>query len=420
MPNNLTTYVLDNGLTVYFYNDDTKHTIHAELVTKYGGQTKDFVYDGKKYHTSDGIAHLIEHFLCEHGKAGNFLTLTGEELINSNAVTSANMTRYFIDGVENMEKALNIMLTNVYNPVFTVENLEKVKKAIFEEIRRSNDQKFFKFNEKFKESLFNETDFKSVIGTIKEIEDLDLETVKICYNAFYKPNNQFLIIAGNFNKDIYLKQIKKFFNKQKIEKHETKLINLNEPRKVKNKYFEVYKETPDTYTSIRYKIDIRALSPRERLDLESCLLNYLTVNFGYSSLVRKKLEKDKVIVDGINYFVDFQEDFVICSIGAYTTNDDVFLQTIQKEIKHKNFNEELFNLEVKQTLTRFITRFDYLSSIVIPFIENIIYYNYPYLDEAKDFDIPFEKCKKMINDLDFSNYIIGKLIDPKFKKETIK
>ena len=50
MPNNLTTYVLDNGLTVYFYNDNNKHSIHAELVTKYGGRYKDFILDGKEYH----------------------------------------------------------------------------------------------------------------------------------------------------------------------------------------------------------------------------------------------------------------------------------------------------------------------------------------------------------------------------------
>ena len=418
MPNNLTTYILDNGLTVYFYNDDTKHTIHAELVTKYGGKTKDFIYDGKEYHISDGIAHLLEHFLCEHGKAGNFLTLTGDELINSNAVTSSNMTRYYIDGVENMEKALNIMLTNVYNPIFTMENLGKVKKAIFEEIRRSNDRKFFHFNEKFYESLFHKTDFRSVIGTIKEIEDLDLETVKVCYNAFYRPINQFLIIAGNFDKDKYLKQIKAFFDSHKIENHETNLIDLKEPITIKNKYFKVYKETSDTYTSIRYKIDIRHLSPRERLDLESSIHNYLTINFGYSSLIRKKLEDDKIITDGISYFTNFQDDFMICSIGAYNINSDIFIKTIQDEINNKTFNKELFELEIKQTLINFITRFDYLSSIVMPFMENIVTYNYPYLDEAKDFDIPFEKYKKIINSLDFSNYTIGELIDPKYKDKT--
>ena len=418
MPNNLETYILDNGLTIYFYHDNTKHTIHADLVTKFGGKTKDFIYDGKEYHVSDGIAHLLEHFLCEHGKAGNFLTITGDQLITSNAVTSRDMTRYFINGVESMENALNIMLTNVYNPLFTVKNFETVKKAIYEEIRRSNDQKFFHFNEKFYESLFCNSTFRSVIGTIKEIEDLDLETLKICYKAFYQPENQFLVIAGNFNKDKFLKQIKEFFAKQKIEKHDTKLIDLKEPLTVKNKYFNVYKETSDTFTSIRYKINISNLSPREKLDLESSLYNYFVMNFGYSSSIRKKLEDDKIITDGIGFFTIFDDDFVICSIGAYNTNSEIFIKTIQNEINNKTFDEELFKLEIKQTLTNFITRFDYLLNIVDPFIENHVIYNYPYLDEAKDFDISFEKYKSIINSLDFSNYTIGELIDPKYKNET--
>ncbi len=418
MPNKLTSYVLDNGLTIYFYNDDTKHSINAQLVTKFGGKTKDFIYDGKEYHLGDGIAHLIEHFICEHGKAGNFLTLTGDKLISSNAFTYTDMTRYYVDGVENMEEALEVMLTNIYNPVFTIENFDKVKKAIFEEIRKSNDQKFFQFNEKYNECLFNNETFRSVIGTIKEIKTVDLETVKVCYHAFYEPTNQFLLIAGNFDKDKYLKQIKEFFKKQKIEKHQVRLIDLKEPKEVKKDYFEVYKETPDTLTAIRYKIDIKNLSPRDRLNLESCLLNFLTINFGYSSDTRKKLEKDKIITDGIGYFVDFQSNFLIVDISAYTTNSDIFIKSVRENIKNKQFDEKLYNLEVKQTLTRFITRFDNLYGVIIPFIGNIITYNYPYLDEAKDFDIPFEKYKEIINSLDFSHYTIGKLIDPKYKDET--
>ncbi len=420
MPNNLTTYVLDNGLTVYFYNDNNKHSIHAELVTKYGGRYKDFILDGKEYHISDGVAHFIEHFLCEHGKAGNFLTLSGDNFIESNAFTSLDATRYYIDGVENMENALNIMLTNIYNPLFTIENHEKVKKAIYEEIRRSNDRKFFDFNVKFNECLFHNSNLKSNIGTIKEIEDLKLETVKACYHAFYKPTNQFLIIAGNFDKEKYLKQIKDFFANQHINKHEGYLIDTKEPLTTKKNSFKVYKKTTDTYTSIRYKINIKDLSPRERLDLESCLGNYLAINFGYSSSLKTKLEKDNIIVEHIDCYMEFQPNFVICSIGAMTKNEEAFVKTVQNVMNNKSFDKELYELEVKQSLTRFILRYDSLQKTIIPFIDNIIYFDYPYLDEAKDFDIPFDKYKEIISNLDFSNYTIGYLIDPKDKEDNTK
>ena len=416
MPNNLTSYILDNGLTVYFYNDNTKHTVHAELITKYGGKNKDFIFEGKEYHTSDGIAHLIEHFICEHGQAGNFISLTGENLIYSNALTYLNKTCYFVDGIENVKEALKIMLTNIYNPIFTDENLTKVKHAIYEEIRRCNDRKFFEFNIEFEKCLYQKNHFKSTIGTIKEIENVDLETLQTCYKAFYQPTNQFLIVAGNFDKEQYLKVIKEFFATQKIEKHETKMLDLNEPVTVKKNYFKVYKETEDTYTAIRYKIDVRNLSPKEKLDLENSLIDYLTICFGYGSPLRKKLEDNKTIIGPINCYVNFETNFAICGVAAYTTDTDVFVKEIQKEINAKKFDEELFNLEVKETLTRFIIRFDYLSQIVSPFVDNIVTFNYPYLDEAKDFDISFEKYKNIINGLDFSNYTIGELIDPKYKE----
>ena len=417
MPNNLTTYVLENGLTVYFYNDNSKHTIRAELVTKYGGRYKDFILDGKEYHTCDGVAHLIEHFLCEHGKAGNYLSIAGEKLISSNALTSFNMTRFYIDGVENMEETLLAMLTNIYNPLFTEENLKKVKNAIYEEIRRKNDRKFFEYNVKFNESLYHNIKIKSTLGTIEEIKNLDLDTVKACYNAFYRPGNQFLVVAGNFDKEEFLKQIKDFFDKQPIEKHETKLIDLKEPVTVKNKSFKVYKYTSDTYIDIRYKINIKKLSPRERLDLESAIINHLAINFGHFSKLNEQLEKEKIVVGDINYWIEFTKDFLICSIGGYNTDSKKFIDSINNVINKKEFNKELYELEIKETLTRFILRLDSINAIIGPFIENNVIYNYPYLDKAEDFDIPFEKYKKIINSLDFSNYTIGYLINPENKED---
>ena len=41
---------------------------------------------------------------------------------------SFNMTRFYIDGVENMEETLLAMLTNIYNPLFTEENLKYHRK----------------------------------------------------------------------------------------------------------------------------------------------------------------------------------------------------------------------------------------------------------------------------------------------------
>ena len=49
--------VLDNGLTIYTYVDERRHTNTVQFVTKFGGLYKDFKYKNKEYHIRDGIAH---------------------------------------------------------------------------------------------------------------------------------------------------------------------------------------------------------------------------------------------------------------------------------------------------------------------------------------------------------------------------
>ena len=61
--NKIETIKLDNGLTIYLYQDKRKHTTLFQLVTRFGGTTEDFIIDGKEIHLHDGIAHMLENYL---------------------------------------------------------------------------------------------------------------------------------------------------------------------------------------------------------------------------------------------------------------------------------------------------------------------------------------------------------------------
>ena len=153
--NKIETITLQNGLTIYLYEDKRKHTAIFQLITRFGGATKDFIIDNKKRHFQDGIAHILEHLIVECNNYGNFLDILGKKEMSTNAITSQNCTRYFFETVENIEFGIKTILNCIYSPIFTNENLEKLKKTIYQEIRGKENNRFFHENIEVLKNIFH-------------------------------------------------------------------------------------------------------------------------------------------------------------------------------------------------------------------------------------------------------------------------
>ena len=220
--NKIQTLTLKNGLTIYLYEDKRKHTTIFQLITRFGGATKDYIIDDKEVHFQDGIAHILEHFLVECNKYGNFLDLLGQKEMNTNAVTSQNCTRYFFETVENVELGIKTMLNCVYSPIFAKENLEKLKEPIYQEIRGKENNRFFHESIEVLKNCFHKINFRSTGGTLEEVKNTTIEEIKLCYEAFYHPKNQFIIIAGNFNKEKIIKVIEEETENINVVNHTVK------------------------------------------------------------------------------------------------------------------------------------------------------------------------------------------------------
>ena len=57
--------VLDNWLTIYLLNDNTKHTTIANLIVNFGGLDTQILVDNKYYNITGGMAHFLEHTVLE-------------------------------------------------------------------------------------------------------------------------------------------------------------------------------------------------------------------------------------------------------------------------------------------------------------------------------------------------------------------
>lgn len=412
--NKIETITLENGLTIYLYEDQRKHTTIFQLVTNFGGETKDFIIDNKEIHFKDGTAHILEHFLVECNKYGNFLDLLGQKEMNTNAITSQNCTRYFFETVENIELGIKTMLNCVYSPVFTKENLERLKEPIYQELRGKENNKFFHESIEVLNNCFHKIKYRSTGGTVEEVKNTTIEEIKLCYESFYQPKNQFIIVAGNFDKEKVLETIKKETKNINIPKHKIEKIYIKEEKKVKQKTGEVIFPTPTPYLEVTYKVPINHLSNIEKLKLDFYIHYFFDMNLGVSSPLYKKLTKENIITTGIDRKDRKINNYLLISIGAYTKHEKKLKEEIIKAMKNIVMDSELFELDKKNTILDIILREEHLSSVMAPLIENIIDFNYPYPDTIEDIEkLNFKEFKEMISTLDFSNYTITTIHNPK-------
>ena len=398
---------LDNGLNIYLYNDTRRHSTFFQFTTKCGGTSKDFIMDGKEYHLQDGVAHILEHYIVECNKIGNFLDMLGEKQMTSNASTSPFVTAYYFETVENVSFGVRTILEGINSVIFDNEKLQKLKNPIYQEIRGKKDSRFYHLNRLRMENLFNNIKYKDVGGLVEDVEKTTINDLKTLYDAFYHPSNQIIFIAGNFNKDEIINEIKDFYNKTIIEKHDVQLIDYNEPLKVKKKEDILLFPTPLEYESITFKIDVRDFSPLERLELDFYLSCFYMLFFGISSPLYKKLVDEEIITEGINCGDTKMDNYLLITIGAYTRNTKIFKECVLDKIKKlDDFDQEKFELKKKNAITRLILRDENIFSMIFPFINNVIDFDYPYVDKVEDIEnTDINSFEQTIKKLDFSNYV---------------
>ena len=404
--NNIETVTLDNGLRIFLYKDERRHKTFFTYITLGGGQRKNFILDGTKYHLNDGLAHILEHYIVECNNNGNFIKKLGKMQMSTNAETSDIYTEYYFQAVENIDIGIKTILDAVNNVKFNEENLNKLKKPIIQEIRNRMDNKFYHLNKMVMNDVFGEENYIDVGGDIKDIENATIDEVEALYNACYKPDNQIIVIAGNFNKENVINIIKEYFMNLKREKHHVEIIKNNYIDSVLKKKDVLNFPTPKEYREIAFKINCSKFTNKEKLNLEFYISCFFSTFFGVTSTFYKELVKKNVITDIMNCSMRKIDNYLLITIGNYTTNGDILSKKIIDTVKSmKKFNTTIFNLNKKDFIMELILRDESIFKMINPFITNVIFYDYPYIDTLEDvYNLTYEEYVATIKSLDFNNY----------------
>lgn len=188
---------LPNGLSVFIVPKRGFHKYYAYFAANYGGVDNQYNYAGKRIETPQGVAHFLEHkmFDTADGDAMQKLSANGA---SPNAYTSADITAYHFDCVENFFENLAILLDFVSTPYFTPESVKKEQGIITQEILMNEDDPDYCLYFNLMKSLFRYSPLRDcVAGTTESIKSITAQTLYDCHKAFYTPSNMVLCVVGD-------------------------------------------------------------------------------------------------------------------------------------------------------------------------------------------------------------------------------
>lgn len=412
MQTNIKSYQLENGLTVYFYPDRTKHSVIVNLIVKFGGKDTDVIINGEYYHLKNGMAHLLEHYTIEQNQYGNLISLLTKKFMYTNGVTNRLYTRYYFDAVKYIDEGLEILIKGIHRSIFSEQNLEITKHAIREEIRGVQDSIGRRINVLEMEQLFHNRSYRSNIGTIFDVDSVTIEDVEKVYRAFYQPSNEIIVVAGNFQEKEMLEKITKLYDELSFESHTIKRLLNEEPPTVKNKKAVLNFPTARPIFQLSFKVPIGNLTGEQKLKLDWYMSIFFEMNFSILSPIVKKLKDRKVIDKNLVLSSNFYDDYLIVKIGSYTNKKEELKKEILKTLKHLRIDADVFELSIREKKLEISLRPEKLNDVIEPFIDNLVCFDYPYLDSVAYLDtLSIQEYQKIINQLDFSNYCMTEVID---------
>lgn len=392
---------LENGLKVFYIPNKTGKSF-ASLTTNFGSVDDNFIADGKLIDVPDGMAHFLEHKVFEQ-KTGNALASFGETGASPNAFTSNNITSYYFECTDEFDKNLEILLSFVYNPYFTDENVEKEKGIIDQEIAMIHDNPNWQVYTRLFQALYRTNSIRtSVAGTSESISVIDKEILYLSHKTFYDPSNMVLCVSGDID-------FEKIIN---LARNITpKSIHKVIKQTPKDEQIEVYqKETTLSMdvSSPLFMIGFKDYDFKNNLEYSTIVAVALECLFGKSSSLSNRLYEGGLTSSMLDFgYSDSQHTGTIL-VGSESDNPmqvyDEILSEIKKTAKN-GIDDKIFATCYKKVLGDNIRLLDEPSEICLKHTM-AYFYGYKYNENIKIKKTDVEK-------------FLGKFIDEKYSSISI-
>ena len=210
--------VLSNGLTYYVcQNDKPAKQAFFYLLVKAGSVVEQ---DNER-----GIAHFVEHMQfkgTKHfpGSVINFFRRNGLQFgHDTNAFTGFSTVRYQLNAIPTdnkllMDSCLLLLRDWAGDAIIDVKDVESEHNVVVEEWRVRNTVSFAQqlLNDVFGNSIYSK---RLPIGDMDIVKNCSQQLVRDFYDRWYQPQNQAVVVVGDFDPDQMVEKVKKMFGDRK-------------------------------------------------------------------------------------------------------------------------------------------------------------------------------------------------------------
>lgn len=396
---------LDNGIDVYLYKTDKSKNFYCTFSTKYGSKVMKYQKNNNIYDVIPGTAHFLEHKVMNFTTNKEFFNRINKLGSVANAYTTYNITNYNIFGSVNIIENLSLILDMVYNLKINETSVESEKGIITEEIDMDKDDiNTSLYMLKNKNLFLKNYPIYHILGEKEDIDKINSNYLKEIYKNFYRPDNMFIIVTGNFEIGEVLKFLKKYMKKHKnINNDKIKIKKIKEPDKVKIEYEKVIKKVSEDKVYYSVKLNKKIFK-----DINKKYLNYyssiiLSSNFGTTSKLYEKYKRSNLIT-AMKAELNVYDNHIILSIKASTPDGDEFIKAIEKDINNIYIDEKTFERKKKKLLSELILSFENIEDIEHLITNSILKYNKLYNKSYEDIiNLNYKEVVSILKRINFKN-----------------
>ena len=385
---------LENGLTVMIIPKCGIQKKYIIWGTNYGSNDSTFIVPGETNVTEvpKGVAHFLEHKMFEQENGKNSLDVLTALGVNANAYTTNNHTAYLYECTDNFYEALDEFMDYVQHPYFTDENVEKEKGIIGQEIMMYDDYPDWKVYLNALECMYHKNPVKlDITGTVETISHIDKDILYRCYNTFYNPSNMAMVIAGDFEPEKLLEEIKKRLVDNKSN-GEIKRIYEDEPKEIVKKKNEQNMEVSKPLYAIGIK-DVPA-EQKEKIKKHISIEILLNLLIGASSDLYKKLYDvgNCYSVPSIEY--DFDKTYAHVLITGQSNNPEELYKMFKEQVYKfidTGISKEDFERTRKMIYGEYVKEYNDITDIAKMFLSDYFkgINSFDYLEEINTINVEY-------------------------------